>query len=127
MSAFIRTVGAVLLMISLCSQARGEVSFAPSQTTIIGYGTLAATASSVLISTMTKGPNSVTWATIPPGMVYVLNDTASAGNLYVCPLGGTCSATVGLELTPGRSWGFNRPSATMTVFAATTATVQLTW
>lgn len=97
------------------------ISTAPA---ILGFGTLAVTAASTLVSTMTAGPNSAAWNATPPGAVYVLNDAASAGNLYVCPLGGTCSATVGLELTPGRSWGFYKPAATMTVFATTTSTAQ---
>lgn len=94
---------------------------------ILGFGTLAVTNSSALVSTATAGPNSAVWNATPPGAVYVLNDAASAGNLYVCPLGGTCSATVGLELAPGRSWGFYKPAATMTVFATTTATGQFQW
>lgn len=93
---------------------------------VLGFGTLAVTNSSALASGATAGPNSAVWPTTP-GMLYVLNDAASAGNLYVCPLGGTCSATVGLELTPGRSWGFYKPATTMTVFATTTATGQFTW
>lgn len=90
---------------------------------VTGFGTLAVTNSSALASTMTAGPNSAVWPTVP-GMLYVLNDAASNGSLYVCPLGGTCSATVGLELVPGRSWGFNKPATTMTVFTPTTATAQ---
>lgn len=90
---------------------------------VLGFGTLAVTNSSALASTMTAGPNSAVWPTVP-GMLYVLNDAASNGTLYVCPLGGTCSATVGLELTPGRSWGFYKPATTMTVFTPTTATAQ---
>jgi hypothetical protein len=93
---------------------------------ILGFGTLAVVNASALASTATAGPNSAVWPTAP-GMLYVLNDAASNGNLYVCPLGGTCSATVGLELTPGRSWGFFKPATAMTVFATTTATGQFTW
>lgn len=93
---------------------------------ITGFGTLAVTASSALASTATAGPNSAVWPTTT-GMLYVRNESASAGTLYVCPLGGTCSATVGLELPPGQSWGFYKPATTMTVFATTTATMQAQW
>lgn len=103
------------------SGAGGSITTTPLA--ILGFGTLAVTNASVLASTMTAGPNSAVWPTTP-GMLYVLNDAASNGTLYVCPLGGTCSATVGLELVPGRSWGFYKPATTMTVFTPTTATAQ---
>jgi len=94
---------------------------------IQGYGTLAVTNSSALVSTLTVGPNSQAWQTTTPGLVFVLNDTVSAGNIYVCPLGGACTTANGLELIPGRSWAFYRPAATMTVIATSTGTVQIQW
>jgi hypothetical protein len=97
-----------------------------SPAAITGFGTLAVVNASALASTATAGPNSAVWPTTT-GMLYVRNESASAGTLYVCPLGGTCSATVGLELPPGQSWGFYKPATTMTVFATTTATMQAQW
>lgn len=93
---------------------------------LVGFGTLALTNASTLLSTLTVGPNSPAWPA-SLGQVYVLNDSASAGNVYVCPLGGTCTTANGLELTPGRSWSFYRFSTNATVIAATTATVQVQW
>jgi len=102
----------------------GTVTVAPPG--IVGFGTLAVTAASTLGSTLTLGPNSGAWSATP-GLLVVLNDAGSAGNLYVCPIGGTCSAANGLELTPGRSWSFYAPSTNLTVIAATTATAQFQW
>jgi hypothetical protein len=102
----------------------GTVTVAPPG--IVGFGTLAATAASTLASTLTLGPNSGSWSATP-GLLVVLNDVNSAGNLYVCPIGGTCTAANGLELTPGRSWTFYAPSTSLTVIAASTATAQFQW
>jgi hypothetical protein len=102
----------------------GTVTVAPPG--IVGFGTLAVTAASTLGSTLTLGPNSGAWSATP-GLLVVLNDVNSAGNLYVCPIGGTCTAANGLELTPGRSWSFYAPSTSLTVIAATTATAQFQW
>jgi hypothetical protein len=93
---------------------------------LVGFGTLSVTAASTLASTLALGPNSGLWSTTP-GLMVVLNDVNSAGNLYVCPIGGTCTAANGLELTPGRSWSFYAPATTMTVIAASTATAQFQW
>jgi hypothetical protein len=102
----------------------GIVTVAPPG--IVGFGTLAATAASTLASTLTLGPNSGAWSATP-GLLVVLNDAGSAGNLYVCPIGGTCTAANGLELTPGRSWTFYAPSTSLTVIADSTATAQFQW
>src|SRR4051812_35291166 len=89
---------------------------------LTGFGTIAATTASVLVSTMTLGPQSNAWPNAPQ-TVYVMNAAASAGLLYVCPLGGTCSATTGIPIGPGASYGFAKPASTMTLIAASTATV----
>lgn len=95
---------------------------------VLGFGTLSVTNANTLASTMTTGPSSQAWPTTSnTGMVFVLNDSASAGNLYVCPFGGTCTTANGLELIPGRSWGFYRPATSMTVIATSTATAQFQW
>lgn len=92
-----------------------------------GYGTLAATTASALLSTMTVGPGSPAFpgSTLP--MIYIYNSTNSAGVLYVCPLGGTCTSSVGIPIVAGGAWGFNGASQNMTVIAASTATVVAQW
>jgi hypothetical protein len=94
---------------------------------VTGFGTLAATNASASISTMTLGPNSAAWPPPQPTNVYVSNATTSAGLLYVCPLGGTCTVANGIPIAPGASYGFARPAGAMTVIAATTATVWTQW
>lgn len=115
----------VLVSIFLaCSHARAQTVPPPVQ----GFGSLSVVNSNALVSTMTLGPNSTAWPTSGnTGMVFVVNTLASAGNLYVCPLGGACTTSSGLEITPGHSWGFYRPSTSMTVIATTTATAQFQW
>jgi hypothetical protein len=92
------------------------------QQQMTGFGTIAATTASVQVSTMTLGPQSNTWPPSPK-TVYVMNAAGSAGLLYVCPLGGTCSATTGIPISPGAAYGFAGPASTMTLVAASTATV----
>lgn len=115
-----------LRLLWACAMLCAAPAMAQPETGVTGFGTLAVTNSSTLASTMTVGPTSGVWPSTPQ-MVYVLNDASSAGSLFVCPLGGTCTAANGLELTAGRSWGFLRPSLNMTMIAATTATVQFAW
>lgn len=93
---------------------------------VTGFGTLAATAASTLLSTLTIGPNSAVWPT-SPGQIWVANSGLSADAVFVCPLGGTCSATVGLRIPVGGGYGFYQPATTMTVFAVSTATVTAQW
>lgn len=89
-------------------------------------GTLALTNASTLLSTLALIPNSAAWPTKPLALI-VLNEAASAGNLYVCPLGGTCTIANGFELVPGRSWTFPNPSTNATAIAASTAKLQAQW
>ena len=94
-----------------------------------GFGTLAATNASAALSTLTVGPGSNLWLMPFNGTLYIKNSAASADNVYVCPLGGTCSATVGIPLAPGEAYGFNLGGSTTspTVFATSTATVVAQW
>lgn len=123
-----RKIIAFLLLLATLSPVCAQQVITGVPPVIVGYGTLSVANSSILASTMTAGPSSATW---PPtnnaGVVFVLNDSASAGNLYVCPLGGACTTSNGLELIPGRSWGFYKPSTAMTVIATSTATAQFQW
>jgi hypothetical protein len=106
-----------------CSGSGGAVSTVPP---IHGFGTLSATAASAALSGLTPGPNSAVWPTSPAQM-FVINSPGSAGIVYVCPLGGTCSATVGIPLSVGQSYALYQPSTSMTVFAVSTATVVAQW
>lgn len=91
---------------------------------IVGFGTLAVTNASALASTMTLGVNSGTWSTTP-AIVDVTNDPASAGILYVCPKGGTCTSANSIAVQVGQSFRFSGPATTMTFIAASTATAQV--
>ena len=93
---------------------------------ITGFGTLAATNASALLSTITTGPNSAVWPTTT-GLIYVKNSGLSAGIAYVCPLGGTCTAATGIPLEAGASYGFYKPATTMTVISASTSSVTAQW
>ena len=97
-----------------------------SAAAVTGFGTLSATNASTLLSTLTTGPNSAVWPTVP-GMVYVINASNSAGIVYACPLGGTCVAATGIPIAPGGWYGFYKPATAMTVIAATTASVSAQW
>lgn len=112
------------LFLALPAMAQPTVTSVPWY--ITGFGTLSVSNSSVLLSTMTAGPNSGVWP-IAPQMMYVTNSPGSSGTLYVCPLGGTCSASVGIPLAVGSSYGFFQPKTNMTVIAATTATAVPQW
>lgn len=91
---------------------------------ITGFGTLALTATSTLLSTLTAGPNSAVWPA-SPGQIYVINQ--GSATIYACPLGGTCSGSVGITIPGGQAYGFYKPSTNMTLFTATTSTVQAQW
>lgn len=93
---------------------------------VTGFGTLSATNSSAALSTLTTGPNSAVWPTTP-GVLNIVNSPSSAGIAYLCPLAGTCSATVGIPVSPGFGYSFYQPVTTMTVFAASTATLVAQW
>lgn len=110
--------------LSITGSTGGVVSTTPAP--VKGFGTLSATNASTLLSTLTAGPSSGTWPTVP-GQVYVMNSVGSGGLIYVCPLGGTCSASVGIPISAGNAYGFYEPSTSMTVFAVSTATVIAQW
>jgi hypothetical protein len=88
-----------------------------------GFGTLSATSASAAVSTVTVGVNSNIWVTPPHGNIVIQNAKTSAGVLYVCMLGGTCTSA-GWPLSPGDIITFNIGGRTTspTVIAATTAT-----
>lgn len=92
---------------------------------LTAYGTLAVTTSSVALSTLTVGPNSPAWSTTyPSSYVSIRNSVASAGIVYFCPLGGTCSASVGEPIAQGETIFRNVASGTaITLFSTTGATV----
>lgn len=91
---------------------------------VSGFGTMSVTASSTLVSTITTGPNSSAWPATP-GLVNFVNGGSSV--IYLCPLGGTCSASVGIALAAGASLQIFGPSNAATVFDATTGTLGAQW
>lgn len=104
--------------VAMCGSA-GTTGVPPPVT---GFGTLSATGTFALASTLTLGPSSAGWPAAP-GMVYVVNAPASAGTVFVCPLGGTCTTANGIPIAAGSAYGLFRPSTAMTLVAASTATV----
>ena len=111
------------LPVSGTSTVSGTVAAGPAS--VVGYGVLSLTAASTAMSTLTLSPNSGAWAVT--GTVFIKNRSASAGNAYVCPMGGACTSAVGIELIPGQAYGFTKPASAMTVIAASTATVEAQW
>ena len=93
---------------------------------VTGWGQLSVTSSSTLMSGLSTGQKSGAWPNYP-GMVYISNSPASAGILYVAPLGGTCSSTTDIPIAVGGSYGFLHPSSSLTVCAASTATAVAQW
>lgn len=121
---------AVLLFFGV-PQARAQ---APQPTRCIA--TLNVTTANVLASTATIGPSAFPACQWPqsntfPGLVFVYNDKASSGSVYVCPMGDSattaCSTSNGLEIPAGNSWGFYQPASAMKIVGASTATVQFQW
>lgn len=94
-----------------------------------GYGQLSVSNSSINVSTVTTSPNSAAWAMPLFGNLVIYNMSSSAGAVYICPKGGTCSSSVGLEVKPGGSATFALGGATTspTIIAASTATVFVGW
>lgn len=94
-----------------------------------GYGTLAVTAASTAVSTVTIGPSSNTWIMPLNGNLTIYNSPASAGNLYVCLFGGTCTSSNGFPLIAGQQITFNIGGRTTspTVIADSTATALIGW
>jgi hypothetical protein len=102
----------------------GSGSSSTTSPPVKGFGNLTGTGASALLSTLTTGPSSAAWPT-SPGQVYVIT---TGGTGYVCPLGGTCSATVGIPIGSAvAGWGFNAPSTNMTVYGANTVTFTAQW
>jgi len=71
---------------------------------LTAYGTLAVSTSSVALSTLTVGPNSAAWSTtLPNNYVTVRNSVNSTAVAYFCPLGGTCTSSVGEPIAIGEA------------------------
>jgi hypothetical protein len=122
-----RIIAALGIALAWASPAGAQVMMSPP---INGYGTLAATAASTALSTLTAGPNSNAWKMPLAVPLTVYNAAGSAGLVYVCPFGGTCSAAVGIPIAVGTALPvFNLGGSTVspTVFAVTTATVIAWW
>ena len=119
---------AALLMVASPAFAGTDSTIYPPATA--GYGTLSVSTSSIAVSTLTAGPNSASYPTglLPSRFLSVRNSIGSAGFLYVCLYGGTCTASVGIPLAVGESktWTLNSPTSP-TVIAASTATLIAEW
>lgn len=111
-------------MSTTCPSGLGPC-FVPTggQAAIKGFGTLAVSSSSILVSTLTAGPNAAAWSTAQ-GMVYFYN--AGAAALYLCPLGGTCATTTGIPIAVGATLAVFAPATTATVIG-TTGTLVAIW
>ncbi len=103
-------------------------AFHQSAVPVNGFGSLTLLATtSTLLSTITPNSSGTAWPA-KPGPAIVLNETS--GILYVCPLGGTCSATgttEGLEVAAGNAYQFNTMNTAATVYAASAGAIQVTW
>lgn len=92
---------------------------------ITGYGALTVGASSsTLLSTVTTSPDSAAWPTSPGYVVFWNTGSATA---YYCPLGGPCSAAVGLPVPAGGSYGAYKISTNATAFSVGATAVTLQW
>jgi hypothetical protein len=119
----------LLAFVLLPAVALGQTGPTAMPTATNGFGTLSVSTSSVALSTLTVGPNSLAWHMPLNGTLYVSNSINSAGNLYVCPFGGACTAAAGIPLSPGQAYGFNLggTNTSPTVIADTTATAVAQW
>lgn len=109
--------------------ARADIVIAPQ--VMNGFGTVSVVNASALISTVTVGPNSTAFpaSTLPNQTFSIRNSVSSAGVLYVCPLGGTCTTAVGIPLAVGevKTWGIGGRTVVPSVIAVTTATAVVEW
>lgn len=94
---------------------------------VSGYGQLAVTNTSALLSTVTKGTKSTDLPSTP-GLVFVANLGTSASVVYVNPLGTPALTTTGVPIAPGSAYGFNLQNPSLaSIIADSTATVSLQW
>jgi hypothetical protein len=128
----IAAAGLVLLPVLACAQPTVVQPITPPPLT--GYATLSVLAASLALSTATVGPNSPAFPVsgLPSRYLEVRNSVGSASTLYVCPLGGTCSSTVGVPLATGEVKTWMIPSiagalVSPTVISGTTATALVAW
>ena len=121
-------LAAMLLLASFGANAQVPIQ-TPTNTVppaIRGFGTLSVTTASVLLSTLTLGPNSSTWPSAPR-QLFIVNSPSSADIAYVCPLGGVCTSANGIPIGVGSSYGFFEPVTAMTICSATTSTILAQW
>lgn len=120
---------AALLALSMPAYAQRTTAITPAP--ISGYGTLSVATTSLALSTLTTGPNSTAFptATLPNAYLEVRNSAASNSSLSVCPMGGTCTAAIGIPLAPGESKTWLIPSVAVspTVISGSTATAVASW
>lgn len=119
----------VSCLVTSGAMARTVAVFPPS---INGFGTFTPTTNtSQELSSLGLGAGSPIWPNSTIGLtVSVFNNVSvGGGTVYVCPLGGTCSATVGIPVAQGYGYRFYQPSTLMTIYAPTTpaTTVTVQW
>lgn len=119
-------VGVLGLLLLLPSLAFAQSTTINIPWPVTGFATLSLTNASTLLSTSTVGPNSGIWP-VAPQVMYVVNAPASGGTAFICPLGGTCTASNGIPIAAGAAYGFTRPATTMTAISASTSTLITQW
>lgn len=117
----------LLLAFALAAPGGAFAQTATVPVKVAGFGTLSVAGASVLVNTLTAGPNSPAFPGSQLNMTYVMNSPASANTLFVCPLGGTCATTTGIPVAVGAAFGCNQCLVTMTVISAGTATAVVQW
>ena len=83
--------------------AQVGVSSTPSITN--GFGTLTVSNSSIAVSTLTAGPSSPAWTMPLFGNLVVVNQGTAVA--YICPFGGSCSSSNGLQIAAGGNVTFS--------------------
>ena len=112
--------------------ATGAPAWQPCPTTgqlpTRGFGSLAVTASSQLVSAaLTTGPNSAAWPPPANDVTWIINPTGSGGTIYVCPIGPLACTTSGVPVPAGSGYGFNNMSSTATLIGTTNLTGAAQW
>ena len=91
------------LLLPVVALAQVGVPSSPSITN--GFGTLTVSNSSIAVSTLTPGPGSPVWAMPLFGNLVVVNQGAAAA--YICPFGGVCTSSNGLQIQAGGNVTFS--------------------
>jgi len=94
---------------------------------LTGFGTLAVTGSSALMSTLTADANG---SGFPTTQTTVTFNNASGGTIYIRLFGGTATSANGIPMVAGQYWQVTLSAqalANMTVISASTSTLWAWW